>query len=192
MDHVAPTVPPQVYYYRVLYGHGLSYGLLSNPPRDLPWQITGIQAQFSEPVNGTVNSLQISGLGDLTMAGAKLSGSGTATLTWTFATPATNANVTTTLLSSGPNAIVDASGGNPLNGNPAVGAPSDYTHGLQVLYGDVNGDAVVNTTDIQLETQRIAGMKVPVADIYLDVNGDGVVNTTDLAIVTSQNGKKLV
>ena len=46
--------------FRVLFG-GKSYSLMGLG-RDLPWQITGIQASFSEPVNGSSSSLTGSGI----------------------------------------------------------------------------------------------------------------------------------
>ena len=71
----APTVSD----FRVIFG-GKSYSLIGLG-RDLPWQITGIQVSFSEPVTASTSSLAGSGI-----AVASLSGSGTSTLTWTLST----------------------------------------------------------------------------------------------------------
>lgn len=192
IDSAQPTTNPTVLSFQVLYGNGLSYDLLTNPARDLPWQINGIKVTFSEPVNATANSLQISGLGDLSLTGATFSGSGTTVLSWTLAKAAMNANVTATLLSSGANGIVDSNGGHPLDGNPSHAGPDNFAQAVQVLYGDVSGDGLVNSLDAIDELLRQRGLGVPVADIFLDVNGDGVVDANDLNIVRAQSGKKLV
>lgn len=53
--------------------------------------------------------------------------------------------------------------------------------------GDVNGDGVLNTTDLALLKKVVANLCDKSEVPYGDVNGDGVVNTTDLAIT-----KKLI
>ena len=46
IDGIAPTVVA----YRLLYGTQ-SYNLIGSTRFDLPWQVTGIQAVFSEPIS---------------------------------------------------------------------------------------------------------------------------------------------
>ena len=56
-DIVIDTVAPTVVDYRVLFGSE-SYSLIGSARLDLPWQITGIQVEFSKPIaNADMNSL---------------------------------------------------------------------------------------------------------------------------------------
>ena len=104
-SNIVIETAPIVESYSVLYG-SRSFDLIGSTGRDLPWQITGIQAVFSEPiVAGSTASL--AGL-----AASGVTGLGTNTLTWTF--PAiTSGSFATSLLGSGTFALRDAAG-NPL------------------------------------------------------------------------------
>lgn len=57
------------------------------------------------------------------------------------------------------------------------------------LLGDVNGDGVVNSADINL-VQRNQGKKGDA--LQADVNGDGVVNATDLSLAKKSNGRRSI
>ena len=54
---VIDTIAPTLVDFRLLYGNNRSYSLMGSSRFDVPWQITGIQAVFSESVLGDSNSL---------------------------------------------------------------------------------------------------------------------------------------
>jgi hypothetical protein len=163
---------PTVVSYNVLSGMQ-SYNVIGTSRNRLPWEITGIQVVFSEPIAvGNANSL-----GGVTATG--LSGLGTTTLTWTIS-PLALGDFPTTLAGSGANALQDAAGN-------ALAGGAGFSRNLKVLYGDFNDDGVVNTLDF---TQVNAARSLPY-NIFADMNGDGVVNTTDVQIVRTQEGSSL-
>jgi Dockerin type I domain len=192
-QNIAANGPdPTVVAFDALYGSGLSYNLLAaNPARDLPWQIKGIQAVFSEPVNGALRSLLIGGNGAPVVS--SVSGYGTSTVTWTFTTPMSIANVLSRLESgSTVNSIYSTNGGAPLAGDPNQSGPANFEQAFGVLYGDVDGNGVVNIIDALYVSRYITGTRYPsIPDIFFDVNGDGVVNSTDLTDVRLQIGTSL-
>jgi hypothetical protein len=159
--------------YKVLFGTQ-SYTLAGTPRNRLPWQITGIHVVFSRPImSGNVNSLS-----GVTATG--LAGLGTDTLTWTIS-PLTLGAFTTALAGSGANALRDALG-NPLGGGSGFSQnfkvlPGDFTDDGAVssadlvgvnnatvapynIFADINGDGVVNTSDVQIVRSRI-GTSLP-------------------------------
>jgi hypothetical protein len=168
----ATVTVPTVVSYKVLFGTQ-SYNLIGSSRNRLPWEITGIQVVFSEPI-ATAN---ISSLAGVTATG--FSGLGTTTLTWTIS-PLTLGSFPTTLAGTGANAIKDGTG-NPL----ASGAGFSQT--VKVLYGDFNDDGVVNALDFS----QVNAARSSAYNIYADMNGDGVVNTTDTQIVRTQEGSTL-
>jgi hypothetical protein len=139
----------------------------------LPWQISGIQVVFSEPIaTGSLASL-----GGTAANGFQ--GLGTNTLTWTF-TPILIGNVAIQLSGSGANALKDA-GGNALNSG------AGFSQLLKILSGDFNDDGVVSAGDLALVT---VATRAPY-NIFADLNGDLVVNINDVQIVRSRNGTTL-
>lgn len=54
---------------------------------------------------------------------------------------------------------------------------------MQVLYGDVDGDGIVDSRDATLILGYIQSNASPIAAIFLDINGDGVVNMSDYTTV---------
>ena len=50
----------------------------------------------------------------------------------------------------------------------------------QLVFGDINGDGVVNNKDLTRLMKYLAGEDAAVTDALLDVNGDGMVNNKDL------------
>ncbi len=184
------TVPlVTVVHFYALYGNGLSYDLSTTPTRDLPWQVTGFRAVFSEAVNASAGSLSFTGTGAPTVG--SFSGSGTATVTWTLSSPATLANVTASIASSGPYAVTGASDNAMLDGNPNNPGPDPYSEAIKILYGDVDGDTTIGARDTAISLAASQMRAVPVAALYLDVNGDGKVDSADYNIVRSQAGKHL-
>jgi hypothetical protein len=170
---VIDTVAPSVLQYRVLFGT-TSYNLIGSSRFDLPWQITGIQVVFSEPI-ATGASGSLTGL-----AGASLS-SGLGTNTLTFAiSPLSLGSFTTSLSGSGPNALKDAAG-NPLYAGVGFGK------NFKVLYGDFNDDGVVTAADMS----GIYAASAAPYNIFADLNGDGVVNVDDVQIARKRSGTKL-
>lgn len=167
---VIDTTAPTVVSYSVDFG-GKTYNLTGAArTAHLPWTITAITVVFSKPI-ATASTGSLSGV---TATG--LSGLGTTTLTWTIS-PVTNATIASMLAGSGPNAIKDSSG-NGLSGG------AGFSQSFSVLYGDFNGDGVVNPLDF---TQVIAAESAAY-NLFADINGDGVVNSTDATIVRSQEG----
>ncbi len=129
---VPDTTPPTVVSYSVLFG-SQSFNMAGSTRNRLPWKITGIQVTFSEPVNGNTSSLT-----GVTVT--SLSGNGTNTLTWTI-NPLTLVNATTAVLGTTANAVTDLAG-NPLNGGV------DFSQMVKVLYGDFNDDGFVTSQDM--------------------------------------------
>jgi len=163
---------PTVVSYNVLWGTE-SYNAIGTSRNRLPWQITGIQVVFSEPIS----TASLSSLTGVTATG--LSGLGTATLTWTIS-PIALGNYASVLSGSGPSAILDASG-NPL------GAGAGFSQNVKVLYGDVNDDGVVNSQDLVLVNNATR----QAYNLLMDLNGDGVVNTADVKLDQSRAGTSL-
>jgi hypothetical protein len=168
---VIDAIAPQVSAYRVLFG-SRSYTLTGNPPRILPWQVTGVQVVFSEPISeGDVGSL--TGLSSTGFAGL-----GTSTLTWSFPL-IERGTFNTTVLATGASGIGDAAGNDLGGGTP-------YTQSFQVLYGDYSGDGVVSSADMTL-----AYIVVGSTDIFADINGDGIVNLADVQLIRRRIGQVL-
>jgi len=168
------AISPTVVSYSVQWG-AETYNVIGTPRNRLPWQITGIQVVFSEPITtGNVNSLTGTGI---TTTG--FSGLGTNTLTWTI-TPIALGNFPTVLAGSGANALKD------MNGN-ALANGAGYNQNLKILYGDFNDDGVVNAQDLELVG---IAMSAPY-NLFADLNGDGVVNIADYSIVRSRLGTSL-
>jgi hypothetical protein len=150
---VTQPAPLTVLSYNVLFG-SQSYNAIGTTRNRLPWKITGIQVVFSQPVaNGNTNSLT-----GVTATG--LSGLGTNTLTWTVS-PLTIGNFSTSLAGSGANALT-GSGGIPLNSG------AGFSQTLKVLLGDFNDDGVVSSTDLVGVNNMIPGPYSIFADINGD------------------------
>jgi hypothetical protein len=173
---VVDAVGPSIVDYRVLYGTKW-YSLFGSTRFDLPWQITGVQVVFSEPVmTGNIHSL--TGLTALRLTGLK-----TTTLTWKFRAISLG-RFNTTLANSGTNALKDQAG-NPI---PAFG------QAFNVLWGDVNGDGTVNALDEAAVRGAQAGPFQPGSpgyNIFADLSGDGIVNLIDVGITRTRKGTHL-
>ncbi|MFO0909702.1 MAG: proprotein convertase P-domain-containing protein [Isosphaeraceae bacterium] len=168
IDRTAPAVVE----YRVLFGTK-SFDVLSSGRVNLPWQITGIQVLFSEPIAAAT-------LGSLTgIAATGFTGLGTNLLTWSF--PAISLGTfNTALLGSTGNAIGDAAGN-------ALGNGSGFARTLKVVYGDVNDDGQVNAADLVLASLATSQPY----NIFADANGDGVVDSQDVQLIRRRIGTKL-
>jgi len=163
---------PSVTGFKVLFG-SQSYDVIGSSRTRLPWQITGIQATFSEPIT-TANAGSLAGI-----SAAGFSGLGTNTLTWTF-NPIALGSFTATLAGSGANALTDVAG-------RALGNGAGFSQPLKVLWGDFNDDGSVNSQDQVLVNTATHNPY----NILADMNGDGVVNTTDVLLVRSRIGTSL-
>jgi hypothetical protein len=174
IDAVAPTVSQ----YLVVYGtNNLTYDLANLPPGRtiLPWLVKGIKVAFSEPIT-TGNLASLAGITATGFAGL-----GTATLTWSF--PAlSDGSYFTQVLGTGASALKDAAG------NPLGGGVND-TRMFDVLYGDVNGDGIVNAGDMAVVSANASSPNVFFA--FADVNGDGSVNINDYSQVRRRIGRTL-
>jgi hypothetical protein len=127
------TMSPQVVSYRVDFGAS-SYNLVgASRTAHLPWTVSAITVVFTEPI-ASANASSLSGI-----SATGFSGLGTNTMTWTFA-GITNATLSTTLAGSGPNAIKDASGN-------ALAGGAGFSQAFSVLYGDFTGDGSVLAND---------------------------------------------
>lgn len=155
--------------YSVLFG-SQSFNLIGSARNRLPWEITGVQVVFSQPIT-TAN---VNSLAGVTTTG--FSGLGTATLTWNVA-PIPIGAISTTLLATGPNAIKD------VNGN-ALSGGAGFVQNFKVLWGDFNDDGVVSASDAVLVNAARSGPY----NIFADANGDGLVNATDVTIVRGRIG----
>jgi hypothetical protein len=167
---------PTIVDYRVLYG-SRSYSLFGSTRSDLPWQVTGVQVVFSEPVwSGNVRSL--GGFTALRMTGLK-----TTTLTWKFRGVG-RGMFNTTLANSGANALKDQAG-NPI---PAFG------QAFNVLWGDVNDDGFVNALDETAVRAAQGGPYQPGSigyNPFADLSGDGIVNLVDVGVTRTRRGTHL-
>lgn len=162
---VGGGVPAQVLDYRVLFGHS-AYSVTSSSRNRLPWPISGIQIVFSKPIaNGDSNSL--SGV-----AATSLAGLGTNTLTWTI-NPVSLGSVATALVTSGSDALKDATGTTvatstqsfrvlyaDFNDDGAVSSAdlvgvNNARSAPYNIFADVNGDGIVDLTDVQIVRSRI-------------------------------------
>jgi hypothetical protein len=72
------------------------------------------------------------------------------------------------------------------NGN----ATGDVPVSMGVLVGDVNGNALVNSSDVSL-TKAQSGQPVTTSNFREDVNASGTISSTDVAIVKSDVGTAL-
>jgi uncharacterized MnhB-related membrane protein len=61
---------------------------------------------------------------------------------------------------------------------------------MGVLVGDVNGNAVVNASDVSLTKSQV-GMLVGSGNFREDVNANGTISATDVALVKSDVGTAL-
>ena len=164
---VIATTGPTVVSFNVLWGSG-SYNVTSSLRNRLPWQITGIQVVFSQPIaSGDINSLG-------GVSATALSGLGTNTLTWTIPITPDGA-LALSLAGSGADALKDAAG-NPLG--------SGFAQNLKILYGDFDDDGAVTILD---QTAVLAASRTAY-NILADMNGDAVVTTADVVLVRSQIG----
>jgi hypothetical protein len=165
---VIDTVAPTVLEYDVVFGSkNLTYNLMGSSRLDLPWQITAIKIVFSKPIT-TANVNSLTGLST-----TGFSGLGTNTLVWTINT-LTQGSFSSTVLNTGANAIKDIAGNtlaNPFNQNFKV-LYGDVTGDGNVssadflsvyyamsqpynIFDDLNGDGIINNTDVQIARSRI-------------------------------------
>jgi hypothetical protein len=168
------VAPVDVVTFSVLFG-SRSYNVAApaNTRLRLPWQITGIQVVFSQPiVSGNMNSL-----GGVIPTG--FTGLGTNTLTWTIS-PLRLGSFATMLAGSGQNALVDAAG-TPLGGG------AGFSQKLKVLWGDFNDDGFVSATDLV----GVNNATIAPYNVFADINGDGVVNIDDVQMVRTRIGTLL-
>ena len=157
----------------MVYGNGRTFNVLGSTRNILPWQITGIQVLFDEPIAFA----NLGSLGGLTATG--LTGLGTALVTWTI-DPVAQGRLNTVLRATGPNFIGDTAG-NRLSGG------TDYLRSLRILWGDFTGDGVVNSADLS----GVNNQTIRPYNLFADLNGDGLVNTSDVAIVRRRLGTRL-
>jgi hypothetical protein len=176
-DIAVDTRGPNVLKYLVRFGSRW-YDLKANPRIDLPWKVTAVQAVFDEPVMvATAHSL--TGL-----TATRLTGLRTNTLTWTLTAPIVKGSFNTRLASVGADAVRDAAG-NPMN---------LFARAFNVLWGDVNGDHVVDALDEAGVRAHLAGPFQPgtaTYDPFADLSGDGLVNLIDVGITRTRRGATL-
>lgn len=72
----------------------------------------------------------------------------------------------------------------------ATGASGNYSLDVGVLYGDVDGDGVVNSNDINI-IRADSGEAVTSANFEADIDADGVINSNDINIVRTLSGDTL-
>ncbi len=182
-------------------GYALQTG--SSQSKVLPWvNLNVIEAQFSEAVNVTQNSLILSGgTGGSTPSITGFSSLGNNTYAWTLSSSLANNRYEISFMSSGAGAVTDANGagisGAWTNGTSAFpsgsglagsGMSSDFNFLFNVLPGDVgrNGNSV-NSTDYldvlaKVNQNTSSGNYSP----YFDVMGTGAINTTSYLAVQAR------
>ena len=164
VNPLVDVTPPSVTSVRVLWG-SQSYTVTGSARNRLPWQITGIQVVFSEPVAQAA----LASLSGVTPTG--FSGLGTTTLTWNIS-PIALGNFTASL-----SGIADAAGN-----QMAV-----FNQPLKVLYGDVNDDGVVNSQDLVLDNNATK----QAYNMLMDMDGDGTVTSADVKLLQGRVGTSL-
>ncbi|HEX3146946.1 MAG TPA: dockerin type I domain-containing protein [Gemmataceae bacterium] len=173
---VIDTVGPNVVEFRVKFGTKW-YNLIGSPRFDMPWAVTGIQVVFDDVVK-TGNKNSLTGL-----TATKFTGLGTNILTWKVPT-ILKTSVLLGLASSGANALKDAAGN----------AMTPFATTLNVLYGDVNDDHLVNAADEAAVRAVVAAPFVtgsPNYNIFADLSGDGFVNVFDVGVAHKRRGNTL-
>ena len=129
------------------------------------------QLVFTFPRSVTFNSASVTA-GTGTVSGT--SGDGTAYITVNLTGVTTAQTITITL--SGV--------------NDGTGTGGNISVQMGVLVGDVNGNAVVNSSDVSL-TKAQAGQPVTGSNFREDVNANGTISATDVALVESEVGTAL-
>ncbi|MEX0641068.1 MAG: beta-propeller domain-containing protein, partial [Pirellulales bacterium] len=156
-------------------------------------QINQIKVQFSEDV--------LVGMGDLTVTGSAISGSGAAaysivgyqyeagthTGVWTLAAPLGAEQVTFRLAEQ-----IEDLAGNGIDGDASGASGGMFVTSFDSLPGDVNHDRVVDRADMTYTIRRqFSRLGQTEYDSSADVNGDGVVNVQDLVRVRNLRGTSL-
>ena len=59
-----------------------------------------------------------------------------------------------------------------------------------ILFGDVNGSGVVNSTDI-VQVTATSGQSTGTTNYRRDINSSGVINSTDIILTKSRSGSAL-
>ena len=129
------------------------------------------QLVFAFPRSVTFNSASVTA-GTGTVSGT--SGNGTANITVNL-TGVTNAQTITLTLSGV---------------NDGTGTGGDISVQMGVLVGDVNGNAVVNASDVSLTKSQV-GVPVSSSNFREDVNANGTISATDVALVKAKVGAAL-
>jgi hypothetical protein len=166
---------PAVVDFRVLYGTRW-YSVTNNPPRVLPWAITGVRVVFDEPVT-TGRAASLTGLTPMRVTGVR-----TNTLTWRFRAVG-RGSFNFGFSSVAANMLKDRSG------NPVAG----FNQFVEVLWGDFNGDREVNILDTNELRAALPGpyQGAVGSSPYADLSGDGLVNLVDVGITRSRRGTRL-
>jgi hypothetical protein len=174
---VIDTAAPTVVEFRVLFGNRW-YNLDGAARTEVPWKVSAVQVVFDEPVMaGTVRSL--AGLSPRRLTGLK-----TNTLTWRFTTPITRGSFNVALVTAGADALKDSAGN----------AADPFTQAFDVLWGDVDGNGVVNALDEAAVRAAQGGPYQPGStgsNMFADLSGDGIVNLIDVGITRSRRGTHL-
>ena len=119
-------------------------------------------------VNGNPQAAVTSGIGTIGSSGVSNGG-----------TVITSNNVVTIPLTNVTNAQTINVTLNNVNGSTNVVIP------MRVLIGDVNGNGIVNATDVA-QTKLCVGQTVSATNFRCDVNAGGAINSTDVSMVKSE------
>jgi hypothetical protein len=172
------TVKPKVMDVRVDFGK-LSMSLIGLN-RDLPFiNIKALDIIFSDNVNVSTSMLQLLGVNVSSYSFSLSYNPKTFDATVTFPSAL---GVDRLMLSLNGETAAPVSGSGPnIAANP-------FQNNFAVLPGDVNGDGVVNLTDVlAVRSQITSGTYL----IWADVNGDGVVDLNDFNEVRKRLGSHL-
>jgi ELWxxDGT repeat protein len=177
------TVHPKVMDVRVDYG-SKSMSLIGLT-RDLPFiNITALEVIFSDPVSVSQSMLSLTGVNVPSYGTSFSYNAAKNDATWTLPTAvgvdrlllALNGVTAPPFVGIGPNISVDP-----------------FSKAFAVLPGDVNGDGVVNASDlIAVRNQMPQYLPVGVLpQVWADVDGSGTIDTADVTAVGIRAGKKL-
>jgi hypothetical protein len=182
MLNITRSVPDVL---EVRYGYGTDHWVTAADlaGRAAPWRITAIAITFSRDVAVGINDLAVTGIRSGSYAFSAFTYDvATHTAVWTLSVAVDQDRLTLSL--DGDDASGDMNDG--VRSSAGYLASGDRSFGLDVLFGDVNGDGRVNLLDTLLLRSRSG-----TSDMWADLDGSGAVNLLDTLLLRSRSGMTL-